>query len=119
MTPNTLWKDFERRTAKSLGTVRTPLSGSASRMTASDTLHQHLFVECKHRRVIALVGLFARTSARAARESKVPVLCLHQLDQRGALAVLDWALFVELWQHYAATFPTAPQDPQETTLCKP
>lgn len=39
----------EARVADFFGTVRTPLSGSNSRHTASDTLHERLFIEVKAR----------------------------------------------------------------------
>ncbi len=42
------WKNVERRIAKRFGTVRTPLSGSNSGITKSDTLHKFIFNEIKH-----------------------------------------------------------------------
>jgi len=42
------WKSVELRIAKAFGTARTPLSGSNSRHTSSDTLHSKLYIEIKH-----------------------------------------------------------------------
>lgn len=49
MTAKGTWKAFERYVAALFGTVRTPLSGGASRHTKSDTLHPELYIEIKYR----------------------------------------------------------------------
>ncbi|MBU2685667.1 MAG: hypothetical protein KKF27_20690 [Gammaproteobacteria bacterium] len=42
------WKTVENRIAKRFGSTRTPLSGSNSKHTQSDTLHSKLYIEIKH-----------------------------------------------------------------------
>ena len=42
------WKAVEGELAKMFGSTRTPLSGSNSKHTHSDTLHKRYFVEIKH-----------------------------------------------------------------------
>ena len=48
--PTHTWKNRERQIAGILKTNRTPLSGSSSRHTSSDTLHEKLYIECKYRK---------------------------------------------------------------------
>ncbi len=100
MTPDPAWKKFERRVASSLGVVRTPLSGSQSRMTASDTLHPTLYVECKKRNHLAVYGWYLNAAHKATDEKKVPVLALHQFRGKHALAVISWDWFIDLWHIY-------------------
>lgn len=97
MSPDKAWKQFERRIAKSLGTVRTPLSGGASRHTSADTLHPDLYVECKQRGTSATCTWFLITRREAKKENKAPVLALHQSGSPHTLAVIDWDFFLELW----------------------
>lgn len=42
------WKAVEGRIAKIFHSTRTPLSGSNSKHTMSDTLHKELYIEIKH-----------------------------------------------------------------------
>ena len=98
--PDKAWKAFERRIAKSLDTVRTPLSGGASRHTRSDTLHSGLFVECRQRGHSAVCSWFRVTRLDAKKEKKVPVMALHQSGSPYTLAVIDWQLFLELIAAY-------------------
>lgn len=95
--PDKAWKAFERRIAKSLGTVRTPLSGGASRHTRSDTLHPDLYVECRQRKHSAVCNWFYQYRRRAEQEKKVPVMALHQANSRYTLAIIDWDFFLKLW----------------------
>jgi len=101
--PDKAWKAFERRIAKSLGTERTPLSGGASRHTRSDTLHPELFVECKLRAHSPTYIWFNVTQAWAKEEKKIPVVALHQRGARTTLALIDWRLFLKLWEAYTKT----------------
>jgi len=94
------WKAFERRVAHSLGTVRAPLSGGASRHTRSDTLHPDLYVECKNTQRVNVYALRRETWPLAERESKIPVLALHESRRKGSLAVIDWDFFLQLWECY-------------------
>ena len=98
--PDKAWKAFERRIAKSLGTVRTPLSGGASRHTTSDTLHPDLYVECKQRKTSLLHGLFISIRRQARVERKFPVLASHRKGSPNTLAVVDWCFFLKLWKAY-------------------
>ena len=77
---------FESRVAKFFGTVRTPLSGGASRHTRSDTLHTRLFVEAKHRGGHSIRAAYER--ARAARDdARRDALILHDEDHGWMTAV--------------------------------
>ena len=107
--PDKAWKAFERRIAKSLGTVRTPLSGRHSRITAGDTLHTHMLVECKCTALSTTCKLFRKTRTLARVEDKIPVLALHQKRFPGAVAVIDWDFFLELYDAKVRQeeFPTA------------
>lgn len=98
MSHDPAWKRFERQTAASLHTLRTPLSGSASRITSSDSLHPDLYVEAKFRRHNPTVHLFRDTAALAAAENKIAVLALRESDTPGAVAVMAWSTFVALWE---------------------
>lgn len=98
--PDKAWKAFERRIAKSLGTVRTPLSGGASRLTRSDTLHPCLYVECKTQASIATHTQFQAIRQRARKEQMIPVMALHKKGSKLTLAVIEWNWFVELYQFW-------------------
>lgn len=100
--PDKLWKVFERRIATSLGVHRTPLSGSGSRITRSDTLHPHLYVECKKHRRLAICTWFKNTAHKAREEGKTPVMALHQFRGAHTLAVIEWDWFVDMYRVYAA-----------------
>ena len=95
--PDKAWKAFERRIAKSLGTVRTPLSGGASRHTTSDTLHPDLYVECKLAKRLALTNLFWPVCKKAGEEGKEPVLAIRKWRSGLTMAVIDWSFFLKLW----------------------
>lgn len=77
------WKRHERKVARFFGALRTPLSGGASRHTASDTLHGRLFVETKSRKRHAVVELWKRVRQAAKREGKLPVVALTSPGERG------------------------------------
>jgi len=98
--PDKAWKAFERRIAKSLGTERTPLSGGASRITTSDTLHLDLYVECRWRSRLSVHTWWVVLRQFALKEHKVPVLALHQAKTQTTMAVIDWRFFLKLWEAY-------------------
>jgi len=98
--PDKAWKAFERRIAKSLGTDRTPLSGGASRHTTSDTLHPHLYVECKLAKRLALTNLFWPVCKKAGDEHKVPVLAARKKHSGLTMAVIEWDFFLQLWESF-------------------
>lgn len=81
-------KAAERRIAGLFGTRRTPLSGSNSAHTASDTLHPELFIEVKSYKRQAVQSLYDKTRTLAAKEKKLPILALHQTNRQGALIVV-------------------------------
>lgn len=101
MSPDKLWKVFERRIAASLGVNRTPLSGSGSRITSSDTLHPLLYVECKKHRRLGICTWFKNVAHKAKEERKTPVMALHQFRGEHTLAVIEWDWFVDMWRVYA------------------
>lgn len=112
--PNAPWKQHERRMAKSLGTKRTPLSGGNSGVTRSDTLHKELYIECKSTSRSPTCALFRQTRSLARAENKLCVLALHQKGTHGSVAVIDWDVFVGLWNkarrwnHVPGTKETVP-----------
>jgi len=77
------WKAFERRVARFFKTERNSLSGSNSKLTASDTLHPELFIECKQRQRFAAVRLWDKTKQHADKENKTPVVCLSEKNRPG------------------------------------
>ena len=80
--PDKTWKAHERKVAKAVGGIRTPLSGSASQQTSADVIHPWLFVEVKCRKQFAVVSQMKDVEARAKKESKTPALVLHQAGDR-------------------------------------
>ena len=88
MTTRRAWKKLEERTAKKFNTQRTPLSGSMSKHTSSDTLSKQFYIECKFRKKISLNSLFKEISDKAKKEKKIPILVLHEKYKRQDLAVM-------------------------------
>ena len=77
------WKAFERRVADFFNGQRNPLSGSNSRITAGDVIHERLFIECKQRQRIAIVRLWDGVKRLAVKENKTPVVCLAEKNRPG------------------------------------
>ena len=94
--PSLQWKVLERRVARDLDTFRTPLSGSASHLTAGDVVHPQLYVECKYRKRSALHTMMAPVCVNAHHEGKIPLLVVQQANSRQLLAVIEWPLFLRL-----------------------
>ncbi|MBA7712890.1 hypothetical protein ES703_121881 [subsurface metagenome] len=107
------WKAFERRVAKSLGTVRTPLSGISSRHTSSDTLHPDLYVECKMRKRSLVHTLFTLASKQAKVERKIPVMAMHVARSHTTIAIIDWDFFLQLW-HTHTNWPLGRLDDERS-----
>jgi len=82
------WKQRERQAAKLFGSERTPLSGGNSKITRSDSLHDELYLECKHRNKSSLWNLYKETKEKAKKENKVPVLSIGLLGANGSLIVI-------------------------------
>ena len=77
------WKSVERRIALLFGVKRTPLSGGNSGHTRSDTLHDKLFIEIKHRKGgFGVVNLFKQTVPLAKKENKIPVVAVHEKNRK-------------------------------------
>jgi hypothetical protein len=74
--------------AEFFGTTRTPLSGGNSGHTRSDTLHDRLFIETKHRVVHQVRTLHDSTKIMAKKENKIPLLCLIDKGRPGFLIVV-------------------------------
>lgn len=79
------WKAFERRVAYWFGAERNSLSGRNSKAgTQSDTLHPHLFIECKQRKSNPTVNLWDACKAQADVEGhKIPVVALSVKGRPG------------------------------------
>ena len=88
--PTKTWKDVERRIALRFGARgRTPLSGGNSGHTRSDTLHDSLFIEVKHRKSYSIFSLFREVKSLAKKERKVPIIILHETSSRDYLVVCE------------------------------
>ena len=83
------WKAVERRIASLFGVARNALSGRNAKVSASDSVHPSLFIECKHRAKHTTWTLWNDTKALAKKESKVPVLALQEKGRHGALLVVN------------------------------
>jgi len=82
------WKSGEARVARFFGAERTPLSGGNSKMTRSDTLHPDLYIECKHRKSMAIWTEYQGARDKAKQEGKTPILTLQVKDMKGFLIVI-------------------------------
>ena len=81
------WKRVESKVAAKFGTVRTPLSGSNSRHTSSDSLRKDLYIEIKCRKAWAIFTLWKDVKAKAKKEKKHPILILHEVGKHSYLRV--------------------------------
>lgn len=81
--PTKTWKSREKQVADYFGTKRTPLSGGNSGHTRSDTLHEKLFIEEKHRKRYAIVTLWDNTNKLAKKEKKIPVVAVSVHGRHG------------------------------------
>jgi hypothetical protein len=89
MTPTKTWKSIEASISRFFGTTRTPLSGGNGKMTRSDTLHPRLFIEVKQRKSHSTAKLFRSTKDLAKKESKIPVVVLHETGSHDYLIVCE------------------------------
>ena len=81
------WKGKERWWARYFGGDRNPLSGSNSKHTSGDMIHNTIYVEVKHRQRQAIISLYRDTAKKAKREGKIPVCCVSEKGMRGGLVV--------------------------------
>jgi len=86
-TSKSAWKNRERKAARVFGADRNSLSGSNSKLTASDSTSAALFIETKLKARWAVFSLFRQTAELAKRESKTPLLMLAQKERPGFLLV--------------------------------
>ena len=96
MTHSSTWKALERRIAAQIGSRRTPLSGSNSAQTSSDTLHVRWYIEAKLRARIPAYKLYMDTKRKAALEHKLPIVVLHQKNTKENIALLSFDDLAEL-----------------------
>ena len=87
--PDKTWKAVERRVARMFGAQRNPLSGRNSRHTQADIIHDHLYIEVKHRARIPFYRVWLETVEKAKQEGKVPVLILHPKGSDKYIAMVD------------------------------
>jgi hypothetical protein len=82
--PTKTWKNKERQVAGFFGTKRCPLSGSNSgHDTCSDSLHDRLYIEQKHRRRHAVLEVWRQAKRCAEREGKTPLVSLTEHGRHG------------------------------------
>ena len=91
MNRSTAWKAFERKAAELFGGIRSAFSGAQPAITGTrgDVRHEHLYIEAKHRHAHSLCSLMRDVRVKATAERKIPVICLHEHQQRGCLIVID------------------------------
>lgn len=88
-TSKSCWKGAETRVARFFDSRRTPLSGSNSGHTFSDTLSKTFFVETKLRGKMFAFSLHQKAAEYAKKEGKIPVLALLQKHGRGFLVCVQ------------------------------
>lgn len=81
------WKKGESRIAGYFGTTRTPLSGMNSRHTASDSLHERLFIEVKHRSKMPFAKLWHEVMDGAKLEGKTPLIVLIEKGSKNPMVM--------------------------------
>ncbi|MDG6931815.1 MAG: hypothetical protein JRN26_01020 [Nitrososphaerota archaeon] len=91
-----VWKQEERRIAKAFGTERTPFSGSNSKMTKSDTLHEKYYIEIKHRKQVPFYKVFLETEKKARDEGKIPMVVLHESKRQKRIVMINLEDFIRL-----------------------
>lgn len=91
------WKVHERRTAALLGGKRTGNRGT----NTNDIEHDWLAVECKHKKTLPawLHGAMQQAEANRDGDHKLPIVVLHELNQRAAndFVVIRMRDFVEFF----------------------
>jgi hypothetical protein len=83
MTDRSTWKKQERRVADYFGSRRNPLSGINSAHSASDSLHERLFIECKLRANVPVIRIWEDAKKDAVKEGKTPIVCLSEKNKKG------------------------------------
>ena len=86
------WKSNELRIAKLFGTQRNPYSGSMSRQTSSDSLHEIFYLEMKDGKQSRPTNLWLDTVRKAKRENKIPMVIQHAKQEK----ILDARITMKL-----------------------
>ena len=103
------WQLLEQRVASFFNSRRTPLSGSASAHTESDTLHAALFIEVKLRQKSPITDLFTQVQEKAKKENKIPLLALQKKNHKGWLFVCR-PEDIHVISSYAKDFESLPNE---------
>ncbi len=109
MPPTKTWKNVERKVALFFGALRNRLSGSSGRedITASDSTHPRLFIETKYRKSTTTRGIYDKAAKLAAKENKIPVVCLVDYSRPGFLLCLHCDHLAEVAGIVAAALEAA------------
>lgn len=91
-----LWKAVERRICAKLGAERTPLSGSNSKITAADCIHDDFYVEIKHRAKIPFYTAWIDAKKKADKEGKTPIFVMHEKGKQTSIVFMDLDDFIEI-----------------------
>lgn len=85
MTHRNTWKRRERKSAQAIGAERNIGSGSMGRAdkSRSDSTHETIYLECKHRQRHAVVSLWDDAKTKAKKEGKTPIVSLTQHGRPG------------------------------------
>ena len=87
-THRSTWKHLERQVAKFFGSVRNALSGRNSKVSASDSIHPTLFIECKLREKMPVWDLWEQSQEFGNKEGKTAVVALKKKGKKGFLLVI-------------------------------
>lgn len=90
MTHRNTWKRRERKSARAIGAERNIGSGSMGRAdkSRSDSTHETIYLECKHRQRHAVVTLWDDAKSKAKKEGKTPIVSLTQHNRPGCWYVV-------------------------------
>ena len=112
-THRSTWKHLERQVAKFFGSVRNALSGRNSKVSASDSIHPTLFIECKLREKMPMWDLWEQSQEFGKKEGKTAVVALKKKGKKGFLLVVHCDDLVKVSQIAAvseiASICTLPQ----------
>jgi len=89
MTHRSTWKKMEGRVAKKFGTTRNPLSGRNAKHSASDSLSDTYYIECKYKAQVPFMATFNEAKANAKKEGKIPIVVFKQKGMTGEIAMLS------------------------------
>jgi len=90
------WKRAERIVSKKVGGIRNPLSGSGSRHTSGDVIHEKFYIEVKQRRRFSVLTTMHKVEKLAAKEKKVPILVLHEKGMHNRYYIMPEKEFVQM-----------------------